>query len=140
MLQPSALIALLGEYQSLVVPIIMAHGGSIDKFMGDGILASFGAVTADDRHAANALHAIDAILVAVDQWRDQRQSNGQPAPDVGAGMASGPVLFGILGHGTRLEYTVIGDAVNLAAKLEKQNKIQRTRGLTTQASYQQARR
>ncbi|QUN26678.1 adenylate/guanylate cyclase domain-containing protein [Cupriavidus sp. KK10] len=140
MLQPSALIQLLGEYQSLVVPIVKAHGGSIDKFMGDGILASFGAVTADDRHAANALHAIDAILVAVDQWRVQRQSKSQPAPDVGAGMASGPVLFGILGHGSRLEYTVIGDTVNLAAKLEKQNKTQGTRGLTTRASYQQARR
>ncbi|MBF6988994.1 adenylate/guanylate cyclase domain-containing protein [Cupriavidus sp. IK-TO18] len=139
MLQPSALIQLLGEYQSLVVPIVKAHGGSIDKFMGDGILASFGAVTADDCHAANALRAIDTILEAVDQWRIRRQSSGQPAPDVGAGMASGPVLFGILGHDSRLEYTVIGDTVNLAAKLEKQNKIQGTRGLTTRASYQRAR-
>lgn len=107
--------------------------------MGDGILASFGAVTADDCHAANALRAIDAILQEVDLWRVRRQSDGQPAPDVGAGMASGPVLFGILGHGSRLEYTVIGDTVNLAAKLEKQNKTQGTRGLTTRASYQLAR-
>jgi len=138
MLEPSALIQLLGEYQSVVVPIVKAHGGSIDKFMGDGILASFGAVTADDCHAANALRAVDAILKAVEQWRIRRQSVGQPAPDVGAGMASGPVLFGILGHGRRLEYTVIGDTVNLAAKLEKQNKAAGTRGLTTQAAYELA--
>jgi len=138
MLEPSALIQLLGEYQSVVVPIVKAHSGNIDKFMGDGILASFGAVTADHCHAANALRAVDAILQAVEQWRIRRQSVGQPAPDVGAGMASGPVLFGILGHGKRLEYTVIGDTVNLAAKLEKQNKTAGTRGLTTRAAYELA--
>jgi adenylate cyclase len=139
MLEPAALIQLLGEYQSVVVPVVKAHGGSIDKFMGDGILASFGAVTADDCHAANALRAIDAILEAVDQWRNRRHASDQLAPGVGAGMASGPVLFGIIGHGRRLEYTVIGDTVNLAAKLEKQNKTEDTRGLTTRAAYELAR-
>src|SRR5574338_86022 len=85
-LTPTELIALLGEYQALVVPIVKTHGGIIDKFMGDGL-------------------------------------------------ATGEVVFGIIGVDKRLEYTVIGDAVNLAAKLEKHNKAEATRGLTTAATY-----
>jgi adenylate cyclase len=137
-LDPTALIALLGEYQRLAVPIIKRHGGSIDKFMGDGILASFGAVVPDPGHAANALHAVDAIGLAVDEWRARRLAAGQVAPDVGGGLATGCVVFGIIGDGTRLEYTVIGDAVNLAAKLEKHNKVEKTRALTTRVAYELA--
>lgn len=138
-LAPDALIGLLREYQGLVLPLIKAHGGSIDKFMGDGILASFGAVRPDPQFAANALRATDAIWLAVDRWRAARAAAGLPAPDVGAGLASGEILFGIVGHARRLEYTVIGDAVNLAAKLEKHNKVERTRGLATRAAYRLAR-
>ncbi len=137
-LAPTELIKLLGEYQGLLVPIINAHGGNIDKFMGDGILASFGAVTPDSRYAFKALSAVDAVMAAADQWRAQRRSAGMAAPDVGAGLATGEVVFGIIGHGTRLEYTVIGDAVNLAAKLEKHNKVEITRGLTTRVAYELA--
>lgn len=138
-LTPGELIALLGEYQGLLVPIIRDHGGSIDKFMGDGILASFGAVTPDPRHAARALEAVDAIMAAADAWRAGRRQAGRPAPDVGAGLAAGDVVFGIIGEGSRLEYTVIGEAVNLAAKLEKHNKAEGTRGLTTRAAWELAR-
>jgi adenylate cyclase len=138
-LPPAELIALLGEYQRLVVPIVRRHGGSVDKYLGDGILASFGAVMPDPACAAQALRAVDEILAAVDGWRGARQAAGQIAPDVGAALATGPVLFGILGDGQRLEYTVIGDAVNLAAKLEKHNKRERTRGLTTRVAYELAR-
>ena len=137
-LAPGALIALLGEYQGLMVPIIKAHGGSIDKFMGDGILASFGAVTPDPRCAANAIEAVDAIFAAADGWRRKRREAGLAAPDVGAGLASGEVVFGIIGEGKRLEYTVIGDAVNLAAKLEKHNKAEHSRGLTTRLTLELA--
>src|SRR5574338_199677 len=134
-LTPTELIALLGEYQALVVPIVKTHGGSIDKFMGDGILASFGAVAPDPRYAANALEAVDAVMAAADDWRERRTADGLAAPDVGAGLATGEVVFGIIGVDKRLEYTVIGDAVNLAAKLEKHNKAESTRGLTTAATY-----
>jgi adenylate cyclase len=137
-LTPTELIALLGEYQRLAVPIIKRHGGSIDKFMGDGILASFGAIAPDAHYAAHALRAVDAILVAVDEWRSDRMQKGAIAPDVGGGLATGSVVFGIIGDRTRLEYTVIGDAVNLAAKLEKHNKIEKTRAVTTRVAYEQA--
>lgn len=137
-LGPDEVIGLLGEYQNLLVPVIKAHGGSIDKFLGDGILASFGAVSRNERYAAAALEAVDDIMDAVDRWRAERRRSGKIAPDVGAGLASGAVVFGIIGERKRLEYTVIGDAVNLAAKLEKHNKAEGTRAVTTRSTYELA--
>jgi adenylate cyclase len=137
-LGPDDVIRLLGEYQGLLVPIIKAHGGNIDKFMGDGILASFGAVAKNSEYAAAALRTIEAIMEAVDGWRAERRQYAKIAPDVGAGLATGEVVFGIIGERKRLEYTVIGDAVNLAAKLEKHNKAEHTRAITTRAAYELA--
>jgi len=128
-LEPSQLIALLGEYQRLIVPIIQKHGGAIDKFMGDGILASFGAVTPSATYAADGIRAVDAILAAASKWQSRRAEDGLIAPGIGAGLAAGEVVFGIIGDKKRLEYTVIGDAVNLAAKLEKHNKLEVTLAL-----------
>ncbi|MBL8473107.1 MAG: adenylate/guanylate cyclase domain-containing protein [Rhodocyclaceae bacterium] len=138
-LTPSELIALLGEYQRLAVPVIRKHGGNIDKFMGDGILASFGAAMPDPNYAAHALAAVDDIMASVDAWRAERRAAGKSAPDVGGGLATGEVVFGIIGDGQRLEYTVIGDTVNLAAKLEKHNKAEKTRAITTRSALELAR-
>lgn len=135
---PGELIALLGEYQRLLIPIIQEHGGSIDKFMGDGILASFGAVNPSDTYAADAFAAVDAIMQAASEWQAARRKKGLIAPGVGAGLAAGEVVFGVIGHGKRLEYTVIGDAVNLAAKLEKHNKAEQSRALSTKSALQAA--
>jgi len=123
-LSPADLIALIGEYQNVVLPVVRAHGGNIDKFMGDGILASFGAVTASSTYAADALRCIDAILAASRAWADDRARRGLPALGIGIGVAHGPLVFGIIGVEQRLEYTVIGETVNLAAKLEKHNKAE----------------
>ena len=130
-LAPSDLIAVISEYHRLLVPVIQAHGGSIDKFMGDGIMASFGAVKPGDQYAADALRAVDAILETAQRWKAERGAAGKPAPDVGTAVASGEVVFGVIGDENRLEYTVIGDAVNLAAKLEKHTKVEGVRSLTT---------
>ncbi|MBI9084101.1 MAG: adenylate/guanylate cyclase domain-containing protein [Desulfobacterales bacterium] len=126
---PDDLICLLTDYQALMVPVIHRHGGTVDKFMGDGILATFGAAVANDTYAADALRAVDAMLAAVDGWNEERRRNGQPAVAIGAAVAAGPVVFGAVGDATRLEYTVIGDAVNLSAKLEKHNKAEGVRAL-----------
>jgi adenylate cyclase len=131
MLTPPALIQLISEYQRLLVPVIQAHHGSIDKFMGDGIMASFGAVKPSDHYAADALAAVDAILDAAQRWKSERTAAGKPAPSVGAALAAGEVVFGVIGDENRLEYTVIGDAVNLAAKLEKHTKSEGVRALAT---------
>ena len=118
------LIALIGEYQNVVLPVVRAHGGNIDKFMGDGILASFGAVRASSTYAADALRCIGAILDTSKAWAADRSRRGLPVLGIGIGVAHGPLVFGIIGVEQRLEYTVIGEPVNLAAKLEKHNKAE----------------
>ncbi len=134
-LPPDQTVALLGEYQARMVPIIQRHNGSIDKFLGDGILASFGCARPSDRYSADALAAVDAVMAEAAAWSEARKAENLPAIRVGAAVASGPVLFGAVGDETRLEYTVIGDAVNLAAKLEKHTKVEKVRALCDGATY-----
>ncbi|WP_035693759.1 adenylate/guanylate cyclase domain-containing protein [Azospirillum halopraeferens] len=137
-MDPAAVIALLTEYQARMVPLIARHGGSVDKFMGDGILASFGAVTPVPSYAADAVRAVEALLAEADAWAADRTARGLATPTVNAAVATGRVLFGAVGDAGRLEYTVIGDAVNLAAKLEKHNKAAGSRALATDAAVRLA--
>ena len=136
---PGEVMALLSEYQSRVVAAVTRHGGSIDKFMGDGILASFGATRPSASFAADALRAVDALLASTAAWAAERRARGLPAPGVGAAVATGPVMFGTIGDESRLEYTVIGEPVNLAAKLEKHTKAEGVRALCATETYQLAR-
>ncbi len=124
-------MALLAEYQARMVPVIQRHGGSIDKFMGDGIMATFGAAVETESFAADALDAARGLLDASDEWNAEREAAGKPPLRVGVGVAVGSVVFGAVGDATRLEFTVIGNPVNLAAKLEKHTKVECCRALTT---------
>jgi len=137
-LAPSALMTLLTEYHARVVPLIQLHGGTIDKFLGDGILATFGAAERSDRYAADALAAIDAVMSEAQRWQVERASRGEPPLAINAGVAVGRIVFGAVGDERRLEYTVIGDTVNLAAKLEKHNKLEGTRALATAETLERA--
>ena len=137
-MEPSDVVCLLSEYQKKLVPIIQKHGGSIDKFMGDGIMASFGAVGPSDTYAADALRAVDEIVAETDKWHDDEKLKHIAGAKINVAVAAGPVVFGVLGDETRLEYTTIGDAVNLSAKLEKCNKEVSSRALTDQQSLQTA--
>jgi adenylate cyclase len=128
---PAEVIAMLAEYQTRMVPLIGAHGGTVDKFLGDGIMATFGAAQPSPRYAADALAALLACLAEAKEWAAARERAGLPALAVNGAVATGRVVFGAVGDSTRLEYTVIGDAVNLSAKLEKHNKRARSRGLVT---------
>lgn len=138
-LPPDLVMQTLTEYQAAMVPIIQRHGGTIDKFLGDGIMASFGAALASPGYAADALRALDAALAAAEAWTRAGAAAGRPALAVNGAVAAGRVVFGAVGDENRLEYTVIGDAVNLSAKLEKHNKTLGTRGLATQAAFDLAR-
>jgi adenylate cyclase len=132
---PDAVMKLLQEYQGRVCPLIAANGGSIDKFLGDGILASFGAVVPSTTAAADALRAADAVIDAAERWAQERQAAGLPPLSVGLAAASGRVVFGAVGDSERLEFTVIGAAVNFAAKLEKHNKDEKTWALVDAGTY-----
>jgi adenylate cyclase len=116
---PTETMALLAEYHRRIVPLIQRHGGSIDKYLGDGIMATFGASRASPTYAADALRAVIDIHAAMEAWNMGRRQNGAAPLGFGAAVAVGPVLFGVTGDESRLEFTVIGDVVNLAAKLEK---------------------
>lgn len=132
---PDAVMRLLADYQATLVPIVRRHGGAIDKFLGDGILATFDSLHAPDSYAADALRCLDAALAAGADWQRHRAERDIPAPAVNGAVASGRVMFGAVGERDRLEYTVIGDAVNLTAKLEKHNAEAGTRGLTTAETF-----
>ncbi|HEX6111082.1 MAG TPA: adenylate/guanylate cyclase domain-containing protein, partial [Geminicoccaceae bacterium] len=134
-LAPGQVMAFLSEYQSRVMAAVSAHGGSIDKFMGDGVLASFGATRPSTTFAADALRALDALLDSTAAWAEDRRARGLAASHVGAAVVTGQVMFGTIGDASRLEYTVIGEPVNLAAKLEKHAKVERVRGLCTAETY-----
>lgn len=118
-LEPGQVMRLLADYQARMVGTVRAHGGSIDKFMGDGILASFGATRPSQGYAAAAARALEAVMAAADAWAEARQAAGEAPLVVNAALASGRIMFGTVGDAERLEYTVIGEPVNLAAKLEK---------------------
>jgi adenylate cyclase len=137
---PDAVMRLLADYQAEMVPIIRAHGGSIDKFLGDGIMATFGASEARETYAADALACVEDLMAAARDWEARVAAADRPARPVNASVAVGPVLFGAVGEKERLEYTVIGDAVNLSAKLEKYNTVLGTRAIATREALDQARR
>jgi adenylate cyclase len=139
-LPPDDVMKLLQDYQARICPQIVGHGGSIDKFLGDGILASFGAVAPSPTAAADAFRAADAILDAADRWNGERRAMQQMPLSIGLALSSGRVVFGAVGDGERLEFTVIGDAVNFTSKLEKHNKIENSRALTDAKTYALAER
>jgi len=132
---PTEVIRLLAEYQRRVVPLIRAHRGVIDKFLGDGIMASFGAAQASSTYAADALRTVDAIMADAAHWNEGGPLSRLPPRSVGAAVAAGMVIFGTVGDPTRLEFTVIGAPVNLAAKLEKANKQLGSQAITTADAY-----
>jgi adenylate cyclase len=114
-----------------MVAVVQSHGGSIDKFLGDGIMATFGAVVPSDSYAADSLRAAEQVIAAADAWNAEREAAGLAPLRIGVAVATGRIVFGAVGDETRLEYTVIGDAVNLSAKLEKHNRALHTRALAT---------
>ncbi len=138
---PGQIMALLADYQQRMMRIINRHGGSIDKFLGDGIMATFGAVERSRTYAANALDAVVEVAQEVEAWNRARKDSdiGQPQLRVGFAVDCGPVVFGAVGDQSRLEYTVIGDPVNRAAKLESWNKTVRSTALTTLQTLNAAR-
>jgi adenylate cyclase len=137
-LPPRAVMAMLSDYQSRVAAALDRHGGSIDKFMGDGILASFGAVRPSPTFAADSLRAVEAVLEAAEAWLLERRAAGLPAPAVGVAAASGRVMFGAIGDASRLDYTIIGEPVNLACKLEKHTKAEGVRALCQEETWRTA--
>ena len=112
-------MALLNDFFAEMIEIVDRHNGIINKFLGDGFLALFGAPLEDPKAAVNALAAGRGMLDAVDAWNKARPEH---ALRVGIGIHIGEAVTGTVGSPQRKEYTVIGDTVNLAARLEQLTK------------------
>ena len=123
-ISPEELFALLNEYLTAMVEIIFTHGGTLDKFIGDAILAHWGALEDGDSKAFtnNALAATEAMIKELDRLNADWKKRGLPELGIGIGLHLGEVLAGEIGSEQRTEFGVIGDAVNLASRLEGMTK------------------
>ena len=122
---PEVVVSLLNQYMALMVSIIVAYGGQVNKFIGDGILAIF---SDDDEGAAPDDHAIRAVKCAA------RMVMAPSRFQTGAGIHTGLVVIGCVGSADKMEYTVLGDTVNLASRLESLNKEHKTKVLLSEAT------
>lgn len=114
---PEAVVAMLNGYFSRQVGVIFAHGGTLDKFIGDAIMAFWGAPAAQADHAARAVTAALAMSAALEELRGQLGAIGAEL-EIGIGIHSGSAVVGLIGSSDRLDYTAIGDTVNLASRVE----------------------
>ena len=115
---PEKIVGLLNRYFSAMTDIIFAHGGTLDKYLGDGLMALFGAPTTTPEDASNALNAAVAMQRRIIGINSELKSEGLAEIGVGIGLHTGEVTVGYIGSERRSEYTAIGDAVNTAARLE----------------------
>ncbi|HZU85957.1 MAG TPA: adenylate/guanylate cyclase domain-containing protein [Anaerolineaceae bacterium] len=139
-LEPQALIDLLNRYMSAMVTAIVQHGGMVNKFGGDSLLAVFGTpINPTPDHAARAIQAGLEMQRALSAFNLEQAQAGGAQLRIGIGVASGPAVAGNVGGKERLEYTVIGDTVNLASRLQSLTKEMGHEFLANQEACQQAR-
>lgn len=114
-----SLANLLVEFRELVTREVFAHGGMIDKFIGDGVMAAFGQPKSTPDDAARALECAIHLTVALREWREARERRGEVGVQAGVGIHFGMAIGGVLRSGSHDEFTLVGDAVNVAQRLEQ---------------------
>ena len=130
-------IAMLNQYFEEMVEVIFANGGILDKYIGDAIMAVFGAPVTDPYDAENAVRVATEMMQALRLF-NQRQSAKDSEPiEIRIGVCTGEVVAGTIGSTKRMEYTVMGDTVNMAARLESANKYYRTEVLMSSSTVDQ---
>jgi adenylate cyclase len=121
-MEAHALVSLLNEYFTEMVSVIMQEGGVVDKYIGDAIMAVFGAPVSRPDDALRAVRAAVKMRAALARLNERLASAGKPTLRIGIGLHTGELVAGNIGSEARMEYTVIGDAVNLASRLESASK------------------
>lgn len=134
---PEVLVKWLNEYFSLMVPIIFKYNGTLDKFIGDAIMAFWGAPLKDPNHSLNALNCAKEMLEELNKWNKIREEKSLPIFKIGIGLNSGNALTGNigadLGKRKNFQFTALGDVVNTASRLEGLNKELKTEILLSES-------
>lgn len=117
-LGPQGTVALLNEYFTLMVDCIQHESGMLDKFIGDAIMAAFGIPVAHEDDADKAVRAAISMIETLNKWNLQRTTDGRLPVNIGIGLNTDTVVSGNIGSSKRMDFTIIGDGVNLAARLE----------------------
>ena len=126
---------ILNEYFAQMEPIIRKYNGVINKFIGDAIMVIFGEPIQDVNHPKNAVKCAYEMLKKVNYLREKWLEQGRPRFEIGVGINTGEVFIGNIGTENRMEYTVIGDSVNLASRIEGYNKVYKTNLLVSSSTY-----
>ncbi len=135
--KPEDTVGMLNEYFTRMVDVVFRHQGTVDKFVGDMVMALFGAPLDDPQHAEHAVDAAIEMIAELDRLNAEWRNAGRPSDlDIGIGINTGPMIAGNIGSSALMSYTVIGDAVNLASRLESLNKQYGTRILISDATRQ----
>lgn len=133
--QPTRVMAMLNQFFDLLIPVVIRHGGLVNKFGGDSILAVFGVPLVHANHTDRAVRAAVEMLHAVNQFNAGCSDQGMQPIQVGIGIATGRVVAGNVGSQYRMEYTVLGDTVNLAQRLEALTRTWRKDLLISEATW-----
>ncbi|HZS00622.1 MAG TPA: CHASE2 domain-containing protein [Chloroflexota bacterium] len=132
------LVALLNEYLTAMVEVLFRHGGTLDKYMGDAIMAFWNAPQEQPDHAVRACQTALEMGATLDRLRQEWMARGVPPLDIGIGLNTGPMVFGNMGSVLRTDFTVIGDSVNLGSRLEGLNKEYGTRIIVGESTREAA--
>ena len=134
-LPPEKVVNLLNEYFEVMIEIIFSNFGTLDKFIGDGIMAEFGAPLDDKQQEEHAIRAAIAMQKQLVKLCDKWEKENKPRIQIGIGIHTGEAVLGNVGSEKRIEYTAIGDAVNVASRLEQATKILQTPILLSETTY-----
>jgi len=140
-LAPEEVVAVLNPYLEVMTGVIYKHGGTVDKYEGDAIVAFFGEPVAYEDHALRAVRAAVDMRKALVELKDRWQKEGHPRPglEMGVGINTGEVFVGMLGSAQRVNYTVIGDTANLAARIQDLTKTYVWPILVSESTYEAVR-
>ena len=116
-MKPKEVLALLSEYQTKMVAAVFDHGGSVDKFIGDSVMATFGTPFSKGNDAQNALNCVRQMQISMRDWEEERKAKNLPIVKHRIGVHFGVCFVGNVGSSDRVEYTVIGDTVNVASRI-----------------------
>ena len=138
--QPEEIVHTLNEYFTRMVELVFQHQGTLDKFVGDMVMALFGAPLDDPDHADHAVETALDMIDELGQLNARWRRKAAPTLDIGIGINTGPMIAGNIGSDAIMSYTVIGDAVNLGSRLESLNKQYGTRIIISESHERQLKR